>query len=327
MPASVNQKLKILYLIKILSEETDEEHGLSLQEITSKLAAYGVTADRKTLYSDMDALEKFGMEIIMEQVGRTFHYHLVTRPFQLPELKLLVDAVQSSKFITVKKSLELIKKLESLVSRHEAKHLHRQVLITGRIKAMNESIYYNVDLLHDAINSNRQIKFQYYQWNINKEQVLRRSGAWYQLSPWCLIWDDENYYLVAYDGQQIKHFRVDKIIHLSKLDLPREGKQEFQEFNAAKYTKSVFGMHGGDSVRVTLEGKNEMVGTLIDRFGKDIAIIPLDDGRFRAHVNAIPSQHFLGWVISLGDGIQLVGPPQVLEDMRAVAKRIAEVYL
>ena len=327
MPASVNQKLKILYLIKILSEETDEEHGLSLQEITSKLAAYGVTADRKTLYSDMDALEKFGMEIIMEQVGRTFHYHLVTRPFQLPELKLLVDAVQSSKFITVKKSLELIKKLESLVTRREAKHLHRQVLITGRIKAMNESIYYNVDMLHDAINCNRQIKFQYYQWNINKEQVLRRSGAWYQLSPWCLIWDDENYYLVAYDGQQIKHFRVDKIIHLSKLDLPREGKQEFQEFNVAKYTKSVFGMHGGDPVRVTLEGQNEMVGTLIDRFGKDIAIIPLDDGRFRAHVNAIPSQHFLGWVISLGDGIQLVGPPQVLEDMRAVAKRIAEAYL
>lgn len=176
MPASVNQKLKILYLIKILSEETDEEHGLSLQEITSKLAAYGVTADRKTLYSDMDALEKFGMEIIMEQVGRTFHYHLVTRPFQLPELKLLVDAVQSSKFITVKKSLELIKKLESLVSRHEAKHLHRQVLITGRIKAMNESIYYNVDLLHDAINSNRQIKFQYYQWNIN-------TALPYSLSP------------------------------------------------------------------------------------------------------------------------------------------------
>ena len=192
---------------------------------------------------------------------------------------------------------------------------------------MNESIYYNVDMLHDAINCNRQIKFQYYQWNINKEQVLRRSGAWYQLSPWCLIWDDENYYLVAYDGQQIKHFRVDKIIHLSKLDLPREGKQEFQEFNVAKYTKSVFGMHGGDPVRVTLEGQNEMVGTLIDRFGKDIAIIPLDDGRFRAHVNAIPSQHFLGWVISLGDGIQLVGPPKVLEDMRAVAKRIAEAYL
>ena len=152
MPASVNQKLKILYLIKILSEETDEEHGLSLQEITSKLAAYGVTADRKTLYSDMDALEKFGMEIIMEQVGRTFHYHLVSRPFQLPELKLLVDAVQSSKFITAKKSFELIKKLESMASRHEAKYLHRQVLITGRIKAMNESIYYNVDMLHDAIN-------------------------------------------------------------------------------------------------------------------------------------------------------------------------------
>ena len=316
-----------LYLMRILLNETDEHNALTVQDLIDKMGAEGISVERRAIYSDLEALRDFDIDVIAEKRGRNTYYYIGNREFQIAELKLLVDSVQASRFITERKSRQLIKKLENLAGRPQAGELNRQVLITGRIKAMNESIYYNVDLLHDAINSNRQIKFQYYQWNINKEQVLRRSGAWYQLSPWCLIWDDENYYLVAFDGQQIKHFRVDKIIHLSKLDLPREGKQEFQEFNAAKYTKSVFGMHGGDPVRVTLEGQNEMVGTLIDRFGKDIAIIPLDDGRFRAHVNAIPSQHFLGWVISLGDGIQLVGPPQVLEDMRAVAKRISEAYL
>ena len=162
MAAGDNQKLKMLYLVKILSEETDEEHGLSLQEITEKLEYYGVNADRKTLYKDFDELEKFGLEILREQVGRTVLYRLISRKFELPELKLLVDAVQSSKFITEKKSRQLIKKLESMVSVHEGKHLHRQVLITGRIKAMNESIYYNVDMLHEAINAVRQIRFHYY---------------------------------------------------------------------------------------------------------------------------------------------------------------------
>ena len=306
MAAGDNQKLKMLYLVKILSEETDDSHALSLQEITAKLAAYGVNA---------------------EQTGRQVYYHLATRSFELPELKLLVDAVQSSKFITEKKSRELIKKLESMVSIYEAKHLHRQVLITDRIKAMNESIYYNVDMLHEAINADRQIRFQYFQWTVSKKQELRRNGAWYQISPWCLMWDDENYYLVAFDGQKIKHYRVDKIIRLSISDIPREGKQQFREFNAAKYTKSLFGMYGGEMVRVTLEGQNHMVGALIDRFGKDISIIPLDSEHFRAHVDVITSPHFFGWVTSLGDGIRITGPDAVLEEMKTVARRISDTYL
>ena len=308
MAAGDNQKLKMLYLVKILSEETDDSHALSLQEITAKLAAYGVNADRKTLYTDFDALEKYGLEILKEQIGRQVYYHLATRSFELPELKLLVDAVQSSKFITEKKSRELIKKLESMVSIYEAKHLHRQVLITDRIKAMNESIYYNVDMLHEAINADRQIRFQYFQWTVSKKQELRRNGAWYQISPWCLMWDDENYYL-------------------SISDIPREGKQQFREFNAAKYTKSLFGMYGGEMVRVTLEGQNHMVGALIDRFGKDISIIPLDSEHFRAHVDVITSPHFFGWVTSLGDGIRITGPDAVLEEMKTVARRISDTYL
>ena len=329
MAAGDNQKLKMLYLVDILSKETDDEHGLTLQEITQRLESNGVNADRKTLYADFDELEKYGLEIIKTKAGRNTRYSLATRQFELPELKLLVDAVQSSKFITERKSRQLIKKLESLVSVHDAQHLQRQVLITGRIKAMNESIYYNVDMLHDAINADRQIRFQYFQWNVYRKQELRRNGEFYQVSPWCLMWDDENYYLVAFDhrDQQIKHYRVDKITKLSITEDPREGKQQFKEFDAAKYTKSLFGMYGGSLVNVTLKGKNEMVGPLIDRFGKDITIIPKDDSSFIAHVDVITSSHFLGWIMSLGSGIKIIGPDDVVEKMKTEVRRLSEVYL
>ena len=328
MAAGDNQKLKMLYLVKILSEETDDSHALTLQEIVSRLEAYGVNADRKTLYKDFVELENYGYEILREQIGRTVTYHLGARKFELPELKLLVDAVQSSKFITEKKSRQLIKKLESMASIHEAKHLHRQVLISGRIKAMNESIYYNVDMLHEAINADRQIRFQYFQWNVSRKQELRRNGEWYRISPWCLMWDDENYYLVAYDSRdrKIKHYRVDKIIRLSITDVPREGKQEFREFDAARYTRSLFGMYGGEPITVSLEGRNQLVGALIDRFGKDITIIPVDESHFAAHVEVVASPHFLGWIVSLGDGIRITGPEEVVERMKAEVKRLAEVY-
>ena len=193
MAAGENQKLKMLYLVKILSEQTDEEHGLSAQEIIARLEELGVNVERKTLYADLEDLERDGMELLREKAGRNTLYRLAGRSFELPELKLLVDSVQASKFITERKSRELIGKLEGLASVHEAKHLHRQVLISGRIKAMNESIYYNVDMLHEAINLDRQIRFRYTRWNVRKQMEYRRDGAWYQVSPWCLIWDDENY--------------------------------------------------------------------------------------------------------------------------------------
>ena len=330
MAAGDNQKLKMLYLVDILSQETDDSHALSLQEITDRLEKRGVNADRKTLYSDFDELEKYGLEIMREKDGRTTCYHLGARTFELPELKLLVDAVQSSKFITEKKSHQLIKKLESLVSIHEAKHLHRQVLITGRIKAMNESIYYNVDMLHEAINSDRQIRFQYYQWNINKKQELRHNGDFYQVSPWCLMWDDENYYLVGFDSreQKIKHYRVDKITKLSIENNPREGKQQFKEFDAAKYTRSLFGMYGGEPQAVRLECRNDMIGPLIDRFGKEnINIVSLNDEHFICDVEVIPSSHFIGWIISLGDGVKITGPEKVVEKLKNEVLRLSKDYL
>ena len=328
MAAGENQKLKMLYLLKILFEETDQDHGLSTQDIISRLESCGVNEDRKTLYKDFDELERFGLEILSEQNGRNVLYHLNDRTFELPELKLLVDSVQSSKFITEKKSRQLIRKLESLVSSHEAKHLHRQVLISGRVKTMNESIYYNVDMLHDAVNTGKQIRFHYGQWNVEKKMELRRGGAWYQVSPWCLMWDDENYYLVAYDSedQKIKHYRVDKMVHLSITKQPREGKEQFRQFDAAKYTKQVFGMFGGEVMRVSLEGRNSMVGVLIDRFGKDISIHPKDSEHFSASVEVAVSRHFLGWIIALGDGIRITGPERLVSQMREETLRLSNLY-
>ena len=193
MAKGKHQKLKLLYLIKILMKETDDGHGLSRQNIIDRLNARGISADRKTLYSDFEELRAFGIDIITEHEGNDWTYHIGEREFELAELKLLVDSVQSARFITERKSRELIKKLESLVSRHEAKQLHRQVLISGRVKTMNESIYYNVDKIHTAINADSRIRFQYFQWNVKKEMVLRHNGAWYHVSPWALVWDNENY--------------------------------------------------------------------------------------------------------------------------------------
>ena len=326
--AGDNQKLKMLYLLKIFSEETDDLHPLTMPEIISKLAAYGVNANRKTLYLDFEELRNFGVDIISNKVGHDCYYNIGSRDFELPELKLLVDSVQSSKFITDRKSTELIKKLESLVSKYEGKQLQRQVVISGRVKAMNESIYYNVDKLHEAIGAGCQIRFKYYQWNVDKQMELRKNGDWYQVSPWALMWDDEYYYLVAFDAGdgKIKHYRVDKMLSISVTKEKRLGQEQFKRFDMPRYTKSLFGMYGGEQVKVMLEARNDMVGVIIDRFGKDILIAPVDSERFRVNVDVSMSNQFLGWIMAVGDGIKIVGPDKVVEKMRAEVRRLAEQY-
>ena len=326
--AGDNQKLKMLYLLKIFSEETDDLHPLTMPEIISKLAAYGVNANRKTLYLDFEELRNFGVDIISNKVGHDCYYNIGSRDFELPELKLLVDSVQSSKFITDRKSTELIKKLESLVSKYEGKQLQRQVVISGRVKAMNESIYYNVDKLHEAIGAGCQIRFKYYQWNVDKQMELRKNGDWYQVSPWALMWDDEYYYLVAFDAGdgKIKHYRVDKMLSISVTKEKRLGQEQFKRFDMPRYTKSLFGMYGGEQVKVMLEARNDMVGVIIDRFGKDILIAPVDSERFRVNVDVSMSNQFLGWIMAVGDGVKIVGPDKVGEKMRAEVRRLAEQY-
>lgn len=329
MAKGENQKLKMLYLVKILSEETDDEHSLTTQDIITKLAKYDVNAERKALYRDFEELKAFGLDIISEQMGRNVYYHLGHRDFELPELKLLVDSVQSAKFITEKKSKDLIKKLEALVSKYEAKHLQRQVVISGRVKTMNESVYYNVDAIHEAISSDKQIRFQYFQWTVKKKMELRKDGAWYVLSPWGLMWDDEYYYMLAYDAEDemIKHYRVDKMLNIDIVDCKREGQEAFKSFDMPRYSKSLFGMFSGEQTSVTLEGTNDMAGVLIDRFGKDIMLHPIDEEHFSAIVEVAISKQFLGWVIALGENIKITAPKAVVEQMQEEAKRLYRQYL
>lgn len=328
MPKGANQKLKLIYLIKIMLEKTDEEHGLTRTEIESALEAYGVTAERKSIYSDFEALGELGIDVMKKQNGKTHTYHVVSRQFELAELKLLVDAIQASKFITEKKSKQLIKKLESLASSHEAKQLQRQVYVSGRIKTMNESIYYNVDEIHKAIATNKKIRFQYFQWNIKKETELRKDGKYYEISPWALSWYDENYYMIGYDSEEkkIKHYRVDKMLKSTCMEEIREGKELFDSFDIAAYTRKNFGMYGGEEQSVKLEFDNRLVGVVIDRFGKDIIIAPAGNDRFTIKVDVAVSDQFLGWIFALGDGAKILGPENVVERMKDLARKAIEKY-
>ncbi len=328
MPKGKNQKFKLYCLAQIMLEQTDEEHYISMPEIIEALAAYDITADRKSLYQDLRDLEKLGIEVEGEATGNRYHYHVISRFFELPELKLLVDAIQSSKFITERKSNTLIKKLERLVSKYEAQKLQRQVYVSGRIKTMNESIYYTVDAIHNAISENRKIKFQYYQWNIKKEMELRHNGAWYHISPWGLSWDDENYYLVGFDSEAglIKHYRVDKMLHISMSEEKREGSEYFTKLDMAEYAKKSFGMYGGEEQTVKLLVDNSLAGVVIDRFGKDVMMIPTDGNRFTVSVNVRVSRQFMGWVFSLGEKVKIIGPDLVIQQMREEVSRLVRQY-
>ena len=328
MPKGTNQKFKLYRLAQIMLEKTDEEHYITMPEIMESLAGYDITADRKSIYADLRDLSVLGIEVEGEPVGNRYHYHVVNRTFELPELKLLVDAIQSSKFITEKKTNALIKKKEKMVSEYDAQKLQRQVYVSGRIKTMNESIYYTVDTIHNAISENKKIEFQYYQWNVKKEMELRHNGAWYHISPWGLSWDDENYYLVGYDSEveKIKHYRVDKMLHIRLSSENREGKEFFNKLDMADYAKKSFGMFGGKEQTVKLLVKNNLAGVIIDRFGKNLILFPADDDHFTVNVDVHVSRQFLGWAFSLGDGIKIVGSDDVVEQMHTEIERLTEQY-
>lgn len=328
MPKGTNQKFKLYRLAQIMLNKTDEEHYITMPEIMTELGRYDITADRKSIYQDLRDLENLGIEVKGEPVGNRYHYHVVSRSFELPELKLLVDAIQSSKFITERKTNELIKKLEQFVSKYDAMQLQRQVYVSGRIKTMNESIYYTVDAIHDAISEDKKIRFQYFQWNVKKEMELRHGGAYYHISPWGLSWDDENYYLVGYDSavEKIKHYRVDKMLHIELSDEKREGKEHFKKLDMAEYTRKSFGMYGGKEQKVKLHVENHLAGVMIDRFGKDLMMIPVDDTHFSINVDVRVSGPFLGWIISLGEGVKIVSPSEVVEQMKKEIERLTRQY-
>ena len=327
MSRGTNQKFKFTYLMKIMLEKTDDEHSLTMPQIMEELEKYDVTAERKSIYTDFqDMTEKFGVEIIKEQIGRETYYHVGAREFELAEVKLLIDAIQSSKFITQTKSRELITKIKSFVSEHQAKQLQRQVYINDRVKTMNESVYYNVDDIHTAINQNKKIRFKYFKWDINTKLVPRHNGDWFIVSPWALTWDDENYYMVAFDDldSKIKHYRVDKMMHISIEEEKRSGRDVFRNFDMAEYSKATFGMYQGQKAKVKIQFANYMCGVFIDRFGKDIFFRPIDDERSELHVDVNVSPQFFGWIFSLGKDVKVTGPSEVVERMKVLAREFLE---
>ena len=308
-----NQKLKLLYLAKIMQEQTDDTHGLTMPQIIKELEKYDIEAQRKSIYDDLAALNDFGIEIIKQLVGNKTYYYCGTRDFELAELHIIIDAIASSKFITTKKSKELIEKLEHMASNYDAKLIDRDVYVSNRVKNMNESIFYTVDAIQYAIANNHRIKFQYYSWNVDGEMELRHNGAFYDISPWALLWDDENYYLVGYDkkADEFKHYRVDKMLHTEETDQRRQGKVKFDKLDKELYTKKHFRMFGGKEERVTLLCKNEMANVIIDQFGKETNLMRVDDEHFEARVDVVVSDQFLGWIISLGGKVRVVGPDDV----------------
>lgn len=321
-------KLRILYLMKILLNETDEEHSLTMSQMIEALKAYGISAERKSIYDDIENLQVFGIDIIGEKANKTYSYHIGSKQFELAELKLLVDSIQASKFITAKKSQELIRKMTDCASRYEASQLKRQIYVAKRNKAENESIYYNVDRIHQAINANTQIRFHYFNYDVNKKRILKKAGQFYQVSPWALSWDDEKYYLVAFDSEEdlIKHFRVDKMLDLEVTGERREGRQHFHQFDMGAYAKKMFGMFNGEEELVKIECRNELAGVMLDRFGRDLSIIKKDEEHFCINVRVAVSRQFLAWVMALGEGAKIVGPEPVVQMLNQELDRLVRQY-
>ena len=287
-----NQKQKLLYIMEIFLRETDEEHPITAGQIIERLEAKEIPAERKSIYRDIRALQDYGMEI--EKAPEQNGFYLAERTFELAELKLLVDAVAASKFITEKKSRELVHKIEQLGSTYQGKHLHRQVVVSDRVKMANERIYYTIDEIYNCIDDNQQMAFQYLEWNEKKEQVLRHQGKKYQVSPAFLLWDNEYYYLVAWDEEagDVRHYRADKII--------------------------------GAQI-VTLRAPKQMAGVMFDRFGTEVSMRSQDDAILvRTEVEVSPQ--FFGWITGLGAGVEIVRPASVRQAYEKHLKQIMAQY-
>lgn len=329
MAKQQGQKLKLLQLNKFFLENTDENHTYTISEIIDYLASIGISAERKSLYDDFENLRAFGTEVMSVKTGNGTGYYVADRTFEVSELKLLVDAVGVAKFITDKKSKQLIAKLESLCSRHEASELSRQVLMPSRIKSMNESIYYNVDKIHNAITNNKSITFKYFDYNVEKERTLRHNGKEYSVSPYALNWDDENYYLIGFDEESgsIKHYRVDKMLNISITKNLRRGKKEFEEIDVSMYSKKVFSMFGGKDTQVCLEFDEKLCSVVIDRFGKDVMMRKSEnEGKIYVYCNVVVSPHFFGWLFSFEDMVRIATPESVVCQFKEYTKKVLEKY-
>ena len=317
MSKTHNQKTKLLHLARMLLRQTDEDHPLTVPQIIEGLARQDIKAERKSIYDDLEALRLFGLDI-QSRKGKVPGWFVGEREFELPEVKLLMDAVQSSRFITQKKSDALIRKLEGLASSHQAGQLQRQVFVSGRIKVMNESIYYNVDKLHSAIAAQKAITFKYFDYDIQRRKVFRQEGKRYVVSPYGLIWNSENYYLVAFHHayREMRHYRVDKMTEIVVTSLDRDGKDQYPDFQLAEYGQKHFGMYGGQEVRVTLRGRKDKAQLVWDRFGQDIILVPDGEEHFTVTLPVVISPQFFGWLLGLDGSVTLAGPREAVAAYR-----------
>ncbi len=321
-------KLRILYLRDILLRETDRDHPMTAERLIAQLEELaGETVNRKTIYRDIENLRLYGMDIRLTRAEPPGFY-VEQRDFDLGELKMLVDAVQSSKFISESMSTALIRRLGNLTSRYQAGLLQRQVFVLHRGKTQNDTALANVDTIHHAIHENHQIVFLYAEWTVKKQMRVRRGGALYTVSPWALVWVNENYYMIAYsrDDEAIRHYRVDKMREVQEKSRNREGEDTFRQFDLPAFTKKTFGMFGGEDVKVTLRCSNDLAGVILDRFGTDVMIIPDGSEHFRVHVNIALSRQFFGWLAGIGDQIKIINPVRVVHDYENYLEKLLKAY-
>lgn len=327
MPKSSNQKLKLLYLMQMLLERSDENHPLTVQDMIDELSQHDISAERKSVYADLEALQLFGLDIVRSK-GKSTGYYIASRDFELPELKLLVDSVQSSKFITHRKTLSLIKKIEGLASVYDAQLLQRQVYVRNRVKSMNESVYYNVDEISGAISRDRIIRFNYFEFDVNKQRRYRHDGKVYEISPFALMWDDENYYMLGYDqeAEKLKHYRVDKMTNIESAETERSGKELFAGMDMSSYSKQVFGMFTGSEQTVKLRFENRLAGAVIDRFGKEVMLIPDGNEHFTVSADISVSPQFYAWVFGFGTAVEILAPDSARRELAQLAKSVSRIY-
>jgi len=324
MAKSANYKRKLPILAKLLLERSDEEHPISRQEMQEELARWGLAAERKSIYDDMEQLKELGLDVESRR-GRSGGWYIGERDFQLAELKLLVDAVQSSRFLTKRKSDALIHKLEGLTSVYQARQLQRQVYVDRRVKTMNESIFYNVDRLQGAIAGNKVVTFRYFEYNVDRERVFRREGSRYKLTPYGLIWDSENYYLAGWDElrRQVRHYRVDKMADITVTGMKGHPQGDW---TAEGYARKHFGMFSGTPCQLKLRCENHLAGVMIDRFGLEVPLIPDGEDHFTATLELVASPPLWGWLFGLGAGVEVLSPDWAVEEFSAQLEGVAALY-
>lgn len=312
-----NSQRRILLLLKFLYENTDADTHLSVSDILEFWKANGIQSGRKSVYNDISVLTEMGIDIICVKSTQN-RYSIGSRLFELPELKLLVDAVESSHLITAKKSETLIAKIGKLTSVAQANQLNRHIYMAGTAKANNETIYYTIDAIQTAIQDKHPISFQYYEYTSGKEKILKHGGFRYVFSPYALIWNRDNYYVVGWSEKHGKQaqFRVDRITAIKHLATEYI---ENAEFDPAKYVKEVFGMYNDTVCRITMLCHNNTMRNVIDHFGENVATVPVDSEHFQATVNVAPSPPFFAWIFTFGGDIQIEKPVSVLEQMRKMA--------